>query len=229
MDTRSRLIIPVLAAAAAAATVSAVAASAVAVSAASAAPAITPRAEGCIAPRLVGLTERAALPAAHAAGCSVHLTGARLRQATVQTIAAQTPAAGHRGAVVRLTLNPFCIGSALAGPPPNEGMRPGPTELITGLYLVGGPALPYSSPRCRRKPGKPAAGTIDVLDPVSSTVVASRTVKRGRLMTFRLAPGRYRVSGSATGSTPPGPQIFARPFTIRAGSTTRRYVVEPVP
>jgi hypothetical protein len=213
MVTRARLIIPALAAAMATAAVSAASA------------AITPRADGCIAPRLVGLTDRAAMHKARAAGCIVHLTGARLRQATVQTIAAQTPAAGHRGAVVRLTLNPFCIGSALAGPPPDEGMRPGPTELITGLYVVGGPALPYSSPRCRRKPGKPAAGTIDVLDPAGSTVVASRTAKRGRRMTFRLAPGRYRVSGV----TQQGPQIFARPFTIRAGYTTRRYLIEPVP
>jgi hypothetical protein len=212
MVTRARLIIPALAAAMATAAVSAASA------------AITPRADGCIAPRLVGLTDRAAMHKARAAGCIVHLTGAPLRQATVQTIAAQTPAAGHRGAVVRLMLNPFCIGSALAGPPP-EGMRPGPTELITGLYVVGGPALPYSSPRCRRKPGKPAAGTIDVLDPAGSTVVASRTAKRGRRMTFRLAPGRYRVSGV----TQEGPQIFARPFTIRAGYTTRRYVIEPVP
>jgi hypothetical protein len=215
MATRAPLIVPALASATVA----------VAVSAASAAPAIAPRDSGCIAPRLVGMTERAAVHKARAAGCGVHLTGARLRRATVQTIAAQSPAAGHRGAVVRLTLNPFCIGSALAGPPPDAGMRPGPTELITGLYVVGGPALPYSSPRCRRPPGKPAAGTIDVLGPAGSTVVASRTVNRGRLMTFRLTPGRYRVSGV----TQQGPQIFARPFTIRTGYTTRRYVVEPVP
>jgi hypothetical protein len=180
---------------------------------------------GCVAPRLVGLTERAALRQARAAGCVVHLAGARLKQATVQTIAAQTPAPGTRSVVVRLTLNPLCFGSALNGPPHNEGMRPGPTELITGLYLVGGPALPYSSPHCRRKPGTPGPGTIDVLDATGGTVVASQTAKRGRLVTFRLPPGRYRVSGRAD----PNNDSLAQPFRIRAGYTTRRYVIEPVP
>jgi hypothetical protein len=171
------------------------------------------------------LTERAAVRQARAAGCVVHLAGARLKQATVQTIAVQAPAPSTRTVVVRLTLNPLCFGSALAGPPHDEGMRPGPAELITGLYIVGGPALPYSSPHCRRKPGQPGPGTIDVLDPTGRTVIASRTAKRGRLVTFRLAPGRYRVSGRAQ----QGPEIFARPFTIRAGYTTRQYVIEPVP
>jgi hypothetical protein len=192
------------------------------VTAASAANTTTP---GCVAPRLVGLTERAAAHRARAAGCVVHLTGARLKRATVQTIAAQAPSPGARSVVVRLTLNPLCFGSALAGPPHDEGMRPGPTELITGLYLVGGPALPYSSPHCRQKPGTPGPGTIDVLDPAGRTVIASRTTKRGRLVTFRLPPGRYRVSGRAD----PNNDSLTQPFTIRAGYTTRRYVIEPVP
>ena len=191
--------------------------------AASAATTGAPGAVGCVAPRLAGLTERAAARTAGEAGCTVALAGARLRQAAVQTVAAQSPAAGQHAAVVTLTLNPLCFGSALAGPPHDEGMRPGPTELITGLYVVGGPALPYSTPRCRQKPGKPAPGTIDVLDPTGGAVVASRTVKHGRLVTFRLAPGRYRVSGREEA------QILARPFSIRAGDTTRRYVIEPVP
>jgi hypothetical protein len=211
MVTRTRLIVAALAAATLAA----------AVTAASAATS----ASGCVTPRLVGLTERAAIRQASEAGCVVHLTGARLKQATVQTIAAQAPSPGTRTAGVRLTLNPLCFGSALAGPPHDEGMRPGPTELITGLYLVGGPALPYSSPHCRQKPGTPGPGTIDVLDPTGRTVIASRTAKRGRLVTFRLPPGRYRVSGRAD----PDNDSLARPFTIRAGYTTRRYVIEPVP
>jgi hypothetical protein len=104
-------------------------------------------------------------------------------------------------------------------------MRPGPTELITGLYLVGGPALPYSTPHCRPKPGTPAPGTIEVVRRPGGTLVASRTVTRGRLVTFRLAPGRYRV-----GVRPRhGAISFGRRFTIRDGFETRRYVIEPVP
>jgi hypothetical protein len=211
MVTHARLIVAALAAATLAA----------AVAAASAAT----RASGCVTPKLVGLTERAAAHRASAAGCVVHLTGARLKRATVQTVAGQAPAPGTPSATVRLTLNPLCFGSALAGPPHDEGMRPGPTELITGLYLVGGPALAYSSPHCRQKPGTPGPGTIDVLDPNGRTVIASQTAKRGRLATFRLPPGRYQVSGRAD----PDNVSLAQPFTIRAGYTTRRYVIEPVP
>jgi hypothetical protein len=215
MVTRARLIVPALVTATVVA----------AVTVASAATPTARRPPGCVTPRLVGMTERVAVRRADAAGCVVHLDGARLKQATVQTIAAQTPAPGTRSDAVRLTLNPLCVGSALAGPPHDEGIRPGPTELITGLYVVGGPALPYSSPHCRRQPGQPAPGTIDVLDPAGGAVVATRTVKRGRLMRFRLAPGRYQVSGRDS----QGVKIFARSFTIRTGYTTRRYVIEPVP
>jgi hypothetical protein len=104
-------------------------------------------------------------------------------------------------------------------------MRPGPTELITGLYIVGGPALPYSTPRCREQPGRPTTGTVEVLDAAGGTLVASRTITRAGLVTFRLTPGRYRVGGRIQ----PGDQILTQPFTIRAGYTTRRYVIEPVP
>jgi hypothetical protein len=97
MVTRARLVVAALAAATVAA----------AVTAASAAT----RVSGCVTPRLVGLTERAAAHRASAAGCVVHLAGARVKQATVQTIAVQAPAPGTRAVVVRLTLNPLCFGS----------------------------------------------------------------------------------------------------------------------
>ncbi len=184
-----------------------------------------PPAGGCVTPRLVGLTERAAAHAAHTAGCVVRLAGARLKQSTVQTVATQAPAAGARSVVVRLTLNPLCFGSALNGPPHDEGMRPGPTELITGLYIVGGPALPYSTPGCRRPPGSPLPGTIDVTNRADGRLAATRTIQRGRRVTFTLTPGRYRVSARAQRGTP----ILSQRFTIRAGFTTRRYVIEPVP
>jgi hypothetical protein len=219
MVTRARLIIAMLVAATSTAAVTV---------ASAATTATTPPASGCVAPRLVGMTEQAAARTARAAGCIVHLAGAALERATVQTVAAQAPAPGARSIVIRLTLNPLCFGAALTGPPHNQGMRPGPTELITGLYLVGGPVLPYSSPHCRRPPGKPgtpAPGTIEVFGLSDGTLVASRTIKRGRLVTFKLAPGRYRVSDRALHGT----QILVRPFTIRAGYTTIRYVIEPVP
>jgi hypothetical protein len=219
MDMRSRWFSPALVAVTVAA----------AGTAASADTTTIPRASGCVTPRLVGMTERAALRKASVAGCVVHLTGARLKQATVQTIAAQAPAPGARSAGVRLTLNPLCFGSALAGPPHDEGMRPGPTELITGLYVVGGPALPYSTPRCRRKPGSPTTGMLEVRNAANGVLIASRTLSHAHLVTVRLAPGRYRVGGHVGGPVQHGTELFGAPFTIRAGFTTRRYVIEPVP
>jgi hypothetical protein len=220
MDTRTRSIIAGLVATTVAATVTV----------ASAAPTTTPRPNGCLTPKLVGMTDQAATRTARAAGCIVYVTGAPLKRATVQTIAGQAPAPGTRSVAVKLTLNPLCFGLALSGPPHDEGMRRGPTELITGLYLVGGPALAYSSPECRRpsdRTEQPAPGTIDVREP-NGTLVASRTTKRGHLETYRLKPGRYRVSGSGSGG-PGAQQRVGRSVTIRAGYTTRRYVIEPVP
>ena len=86
----------------------------------------TTSASGCIAPRLVGLTERAAQRTSQRSGLRRAPGRRRLKQAKVQTVADQTPAAGPRTVAVRLTLNPLCFGSALAGPPHDQGMRPGP-------------------------------------------------------------------------------------------------------
>jgi hypothetical protein len=180
---------------------------------------------GCVAPAVAGLTERAAAARLHAAGCRVAVRGAALKQPAVQTVARQTPRAGSRTAGVVLWVNPLCVRSAAAGPPHDQGRRRGPTELITGLFIEGGPAVVFSAPGCRYPPGRPTAGTIQVLDPATGAVVRSRTIHRGRYLTFRLAPGRYLVRGRL------GHQSTTQPATvgIRPGFTTRRYVVEDVP
>jgi hypothetical protein len=181
----------------------------------------------CIAPSLVGLTERAAARRARQSGCRIVLRGASLRQPEIQTVAAQMPRSGARAAVLTLWLNPLCVRSGLPGPPHDQGRRRGPTELITGLFIEGGPAVQYSTPGCRyrHRPASPVAGTIEVLSDTGNVVVRSRTITRGRYLTVRLPPGRYRVTGDLT----PGGGTLAARIRIRAGFTTRRYVVEPVP
>jgi hypothetical protein len=186
---------------------------------------VTPPPHRCTAPAVAGLTEQVAARRVRLAGCRLRLRGARLKQATVQTVAAQTPGAGTSATVVTLRLNPDCVGPAAAGPPHDQGSRPGPTELITGLFIEGGPVQMYSTPGCRQPPGTPVAGTIDVLDRASRQVVRTRTIHRGRYVTFRLAPGRYLVQGSLGHDN----ATIASPVTIRAGFTTRQYTVEPVP
>src|SRR6201999_4238620 len=72
---------------------------------------------GGVAPALVGLTEQRAARRARASGCRLVLRGRRLEQASIQTVAAQTPQAGAPASVVSLRLNPLCSAEAAAGPP----------------------------------------------------------------------------------------------------------------
>lgn len=64
-----------------------------------------------------------------------------------------------------------------------------------------------------------------MLDSAGRRLIASRTIAHARLMTFRLAPGRYRLGSRIQHGT----RLFAQSFTIRPGYTTRRHVIEAVP
>ncbi|HZU61025.1 MAG TPA: hypothetical protein VE983_08670 [Solirubrobacteraceae bacterium] len=81
----------------------------------------------------------------------------------------------------------------------------GPTELVSGLYIQGGPVPP---PPCQPRPRGPYAGTLRVTSGQGSVV--SRTVKNGRLAHIPLPPGRYTVQWKFSDNT-------ARPgsFTVR--------------
>ncbi|HEY3828569.1 MAG TPA: hypothetical protein VGL57_05180 [Solirubrobacteraceae bacterium] len=106
-------------------------------------------------------------------------------------------------------------------------MSAGPTELISGLFLDGGPLR--MSPRCRQ--GEPAAGTIEVTDAVTGAVVASRAVAAGKLAEIALAPGAYAVRGTFVSATVNGRPITTPPVTvtISAGKTVRQDVSASIP
>jgi hypothetical protein len=99
------------------------------------------------------------------------------------------------------------------------------TGLITGLFIEGGPEVPFSAPGCRQHFGHPEPGTIKVVDRSSRRIVFSQTITRGRLVRFPLAAGRYLISGHLAG----GSGVLTTPVTIRSGFTTRRYAIEFVP
>lgn len=108
--------------------------------------------------------------------------------------------------------------------PPHEPVyRTGPSELVSGLYVQGGPVPP---PPCKPKPRGPYGGRITVTRASTGAMVASRTVRNGHLAHIPLAPGRYKVSGkfASGGSTSYSPTV-----KVRKGYTVRQDVFEDVP
>ena len=192
----------------------------------------------CRAPELAGLTlKKARVLAAHA-GCKIrvvsgagkvrHATGRIPQLESEQLIARQVPRAGGQSQSISVSLVPLCAQSALPGAPPGEPfVTAGPTELLSGLYLAGGPLA--FRPRCLR--GVPSPGTITVVDPASGVTVASATVARGRLATIPLAPGSYTIEGQFGNATTNGVPIQTGPqtVTIPAGMTVRQDLGVGVP
>ncbi len=74
-------------------------------------------------------------------------------------------------------------------------MTPGPTALVSGFFVVGGPAIPFSDPHCWRPAPTPGAGTVAVTNP-SGGVVATQTSVAGVLVKIPLAPGTYTITGN---------------------------------
>jgi hypothetical protein len=186
----------------------------------------------CRVPRLTGLVLSVARQRAANAGCLVRLVGAHVKAPGVQTIRRQAPRGGRYGRLITVWVNPVCSGSAAAGPGISEPLlTAGPTELISGLYIVGGPLRLWSEPRCTPHPGEPGAGTVTVRNPANGSIVASETVTRGHLATIPLAPGTYTIQGTFASATVNGQPGESLPTTveIQAGKTVRQDVFLNVP
>jgi hypothetical protein len=111
-------------------------------------------------------------------------------------------------------------------------VTPGPTELIDGFYLDGGPAAPQG---CEWPARKPDAGTVEVRS-TSGEAVATQTSEVGHLVEIPLPPGTYTVTstfvsaticagGTADCSHPT--ETFA--VTIAAGYSVRKDFVLQIP
>jgi hypothetical protein len=159
------------------------------------------RVSACHVPRLTGLTLRVARERVSRAGCKLRVQGARLEQPFVQTIVRQSPAARTRARVVEVWINPLCHGSAAYGPAIDEpAVTRGPTKLVSGFYLEGGPLWPFSAPDCKRPEPPPGAGTVEVAD-ASGAVVATETSTRGHFVEIPLPAGTYTIRGTFLDAT----------------------------
>jgi hypothetical protein len=177
----------------------------------------------CHAPQLRGLTLDVARLKAAQAGCKLRLKGAALKQAGVQTVARQSPPAGRHSSTVTVWLNPFCRGSAAYGPGIAEPVvTAGPTELVSGFYIVGGPSRRFSAPNCKRSARPPGAGVVEVIS-ATGALVATQTSTAGRFVKIRLPAGSYTVRGTFLNATVNGTHpMETKPLTIPAGRTVRQ-------
>jgi hypothetical protein len=151
----------------------------------------------CHVPRITGLTLSVARERAAHAGCTLRVKGATLKQSRIQTVDRQLPAAGGRSSSVTVWLNPSCSGSGAYGPGLKEPVvRPGPTELVSGFYLDGGPLALFSDPGCKRPAPPPGAGIVEVMNPTTGAVVATQTSERGRFVKIPLPAGSYTIRGT---------------------------------
>lgn len=206
-----------------------------ALAASAAAPASTgadPARPSCVAPDVVGVTYARARQVLLASGCSLATSqlpagsGGELYTPpspdSRQLVGSQSPRAGAKADAVTVGLKPLCSQPAAPGPD-SRGVSSikGPTELVTGLFVAGGPLVLASS--CRH--GKPSAGAVKVTK-IDGTPVSGRSVRAGRYAVFPLKPGRYLLSGSFGGSSnsPTTPQAV----TISARRTTHLDVVADV-
>ena len=179
----------------------------------------------CRVPRLTGLTLERARVRATRAGCQLHSTGAAVKLALVQTVARQSPAAGRRAASVTVWLSPLCFGMALYPPAIKEPhVTAGPTELVSGFFLVGGPLTPFSTRHCSRPAPVPGPGKVVVTD-AAGGVAATQTSTRGHLVKIPLRPGTYTISGTFNDASINGvhPKVTQQVVIAPAGTTRQDF------
>lgn len=177
----------------------------------------------CHVPRLTGLTLSVARDRLAHTGCSLRVRGAALEEAQIQTVERQSPASGRRSSTVTVWLNPLCHGSAAYGPGLNEQvLTPGPTELVSGFYLDGGPLARFSDPGCKRPAPPPGAGTVVVMD-ASGAVVATQTSTSGQFIRIPLPAGSYTVTGTFLDATSNGVHpTTSESLVVPPGQTVRQ-------
>jgi hypothetical protein len=110
----------------------------------------------------------------------------------------------------------------VALPASEPALRPGPTELVAGIYMQGGAYFAG----CKQQPRGPYGGTLTARSARTGRIVATRTLTHsGRLFTLRLAPGRYTVTATDTG----GLRTLPQKVTIPKHTTVRQDVFIDVP
>jgi hypothetical protein len=181
----------------------------------------------CHPPRLTGLTLSAARASSARAGCALSVRGVPASSPSTQTIRRQAQVRGSAGRLV-VWLNSVCPPepASLGGPAGQPLQTRGASELITGLYVVGGPLIRRSAPDCAALEGTPGAGTVTAADAMTGATVAVRTVTRGHLATIALPPGAYTVTGVFDEATISGEHPAVHEHVVIPGGTTVRQDVD---
>jgi len=144
----------------------------------------------------------------------------------IQTIHSQSERPGQVAKVVTVSINPLCPGALNPGPPPGEPiMKPGATELITGLFIEGGAHVERSAPNCKTLVGKSSAGTMTIINSVGAVMANNTALTAGQLLYINLPAGTYTISGVFAGGNKVGPTTVAVPF----GEIVRQDLVLDVP
>jgi hypothetical protein len=183
-------------------------------------------------PALRGLTLAAARVKAARAGCHLSVSNPGSQDDARRLVASQTVRRGPHGPTIDVRLDPLCMAANSPGPPPHEPfIRRGPTELVSGLFLTGGPVFFYSAPHCSSVAGTPSAGTITVTNRASGARVAKQTVAEGQLAHFHLGPGSYTITGVFSDAYANGVPLTTPPQTVEIprGDTVRQDVVAGIP
>ncbi len=187
---------------------------------------------GCHAPLLEGLTFKLARAIAGRAGCRIRVKGNPVAVARIQTVAHQSPAAGGVTSTVTVWLNRACRKGGTPVPEIHEpAVTRGPTKLVSGFYVGGGPAPHYfSAPKCpRHAEPPPGAGTVEVLD-ASGAVVATQTSVARQFVEIPLPAGSYTIRGTFLNATVNGGHpTRTESVLIPAGRTVRQDFVLSVP
>jgi hypothetical protein len=117
----------------------------------------------------------------------------------------------------------LCWGSAAYGPKLEEPViTTGPTELVSGFYLVGGPLTRFSAPECRRPEPSPGAGTVEVTN-AGGVLVATQTSTQDHFVEIALSPGSYTIRGTFLNATINGAHpTKTESVVIPAGDSVRQ-------
>lgn len=180
----------------------------------------------CHAPRMIGLTVTAARSRAKISGCQLRLTGASVLMPKIQTIHTQSVRPGQATKLLTVTVNPLCSGPADPGPPPGEPLlTQGQTELITGLFIEGGPLAERSAPVCKDLVGKSSTGTITITNSVGTVIANNMAITAGQLLYVNVTADQYTISGVFANGGAVGPTTV----TVPDGEVVRQDLTLDVP
>jgi hypothetical protein len=104
-------------------------------------------------------------------------------------------------------------------------VKPGATELITGLFIEGGAYVERSAPNCKVYVGKSSAGTITITNSVGTVFANDMALTAGQLLYVNVPAGSYTISGVLAGGSTPRPVTVSVP----SGEIVRQDLVLDVP